>query len=64
MATTMSPRKNVLDVGIELGADCMPSGFSFDQATVPALKLQVSDECQWLGQTKIYVCFRFHPQKK
>ena len=30
---TKSPRKNVPDVGIELGAACMPSGHASDRAT-------------------------------
>ena len=29
---TMSPLKNVPDVGVELGAACMPSGHASDQA--------------------------------
>ena len=32
---TKSPRKNVPDVEIELGATFMPSGHAFDRATVP-----------------------------
>ena len=32
---TKSPRKNVPDVGIELGAACMPSEFASDRATAP-----------------------------
>ena len=32
---TKSPRKNVPDVGIELGAACMPSEHASDQATTP-----------------------------
>ena len=32
---TKSPRKNVPDVGIELGAACMPSGHASDRATAP-----------------------------
>ena len=32
---TKSPGKNVLDVGIELWAACMPSGHASDRATVP-----------------------------
>ena len=32
---TKSPRKNVHDVGIELGAACMASGHASDRATVP-----------------------------
>ena len=32
---TKSPRKNVPDVGIELGAACMPSGHASDRATTP-----------------------------
>ena len=31
---TKSPRKNAPDVGIELGAACMPSGHASDRATV------------------------------
>ena len=31
-----SPRKNVPDVGIELGAACKPSGHASDRATRPA----------------------------
>ena len=32
---TKSPRKNVADVGIEIRADCMPSGHASDRATAP-----------------------------
>ena len=32
---TKSPRKNVPDVGIELGAACMPSEHASDRATAP-----------------------------
>ena len=32
---TKSPRKNVSDVGIELGAACMPSELASDRATAP-----------------------------
>ena len=32
---TKSPRKNVPDVGIELGAACMPSELTSDRATAP-----------------------------
>ena len=32
---TKSPRKNVPDVGIELGAVCIPSEHASDQATAP-----------------------------
>ena len=32
---TKSPRNNVPDVGIELGAACMPSGHASDRATAP-----------------------------
>ena len=32
---TKSPRKNVPDVGIELGAACMPSGHASNRATAP-----------------------------
>ena len=32
---TKSPRKNVPDVGIELGAACMPSELASDRATAP-----------------------------
>ena len=35
---TKSPRKNVPDVGIELGAACMPSGHASDRATAPELQ--------------------------
>ena len=35
---TKSPRKNVPDVGIELGAACMPNGHAFDRATAPGYK--------------------------
>ena len=34
---TKSPRKNVPDVGIELGAACMPSELNSDRATAPGL---------------------------
>ena len=36
---TKSPRKNVPDVGIELGAACMPSELASDRATAPGLSL-------------------------
>ena len=39
---TKSPRKNVPDVGIKLGAVCMPSGHAFDRATAPHFVFQVS----------------------
>ena len=32
---TKSPRKNVPDVGIELGAACMPSELASNRATAP-----------------------------
>ena len=32
---TKSPRKNVPDAGIELGAACMPSEHASDRATAP-----------------------------
>ena len=32
---TKSPQKNVPDMGIELGAACMPSELASDQATMP-----------------------------
>ena len=32
---TKSPQKNVPDVGIELGAACMPSELASDRATAP-----------------------------
>ena len=34
---TKSPRKNVPDVGIELGAACVPSELASDRATAPGL---------------------------
>ena len=34
---TKSPRKNVPDVGIELGATCTPSEHASDRATAPDL---------------------------
>ena len=34
---TKSPQKNVPDVGIELGAACMPSEHASDRATAPGL---------------------------
>ena len=33
---TKSPRKNVPDVGIELGAACMPSELASNRATAPS----------------------------
>ena len=32
---TKSPRRNLLDEGIELGAACVPSGHASDCTTVP-----------------------------
>ena len=37
--TTKSPWKNVTDVGIELGAACMPSEHASDRATMPSYNL-------------------------
>ena len=37
--TTKSPRKNVPDVGIKIGAACMPSGHAFDRITTPGSKI-------------------------
>ena len=34
---TKPPRKNVPDVGIELGAACMPSELASDRATAPGI---------------------------
>ena len=34
---TKSPRNNVPDVGIELGAACMPSEHASDRATAPGI---------------------------
>ena len=34
---TKSPRKNAPNVGIELGAACMPSEHASDQVTVPGM---------------------------
>ena len=39
---TKSPRKNVPDVGIELGAACMPSELASDRATAPTISLKVN----------------------
>ena len=39
---TKSPRKNVPDVGIELGAACMPRELASNRATAPGLKQQYS----------------------
>ena len=36
---TMSPRKNVPDVGIELGAACMPSELASERDTEPGQKM-------------------------
>ena len=38
---TKSPRKNVPDVGIELGAACMPSGHASDRATAFGHKIWI-----------------------
>ena len=40
---TKSPRKNVPDVGIELGAACMPSGLASDRATAPGHNPEQTD---------------------
>ena len=49
---TKSPRKNVQDVGIQLGATCMPSEHASDQATMPSM-LEVLGSKSWYG----YVSF-------
>ena len=40
-----SPRKNVPDVGIELGAACMPSEHASDRATAPGQSMNTSKIC-------------------
>ena len=39
---TKSPRKNVPDVGIELGAACMPSGHASDRATASIMMSEIN----------------------
>ena len=39
-----SPRKNVPDLGIKLGAACMPSGHVSDQATIATAMLTLTNE--------------------
>ena len=42
---TKSPRKNVPDVGIELGATCMPSEHASDRATAPGVQRDIGRCC-------------------
>ena len=42
---TKSPRKNVPDVGIELGAACMPSELASDRATAPGYRQSMAFYC-------------------
>ena len=44
---TKSPRKNVPDVGIELGAACMPSELSSDRTTAPGTTRPVKWKNEW-----------------
>ena len=39
---TKSLRKNVQEMGIELGAACMPRGHASDQATTPGRAAQIT----------------------
>ena len=55
---TMSPRKNVLDVGIELGAACMQNGLASDRATV-YICFFFSIKCLGLEQKPKYGKFFF-----
>ena len=48
---TKSPQKNVPDMGIELGAACMPSELAFVRATVPGLNLVPYDFVWEKGKT-------------
>ena len=51
---TKSPRKNVPDVGIELGAACMPSELASDRATAPGRSTR--QQSRWMSrlQSKIW----------
>ena len=42
---TKSPRKNVPDVGIQLGAACMPSELASDRATAPGRVIEYYQVC-------------------
>ena len=52
---TKSPRKNMPDVGIELGAACMPSELPSDRATAPGahceswLQVSLRQSCRLVG---------------
>ena len=46
---TKSPRKNVPDVGIELGAACMPSEHASDRATAPG---EILGQLKWKSLKK------------
>ena len=62
---TTSPRKNVPDLGIELGAACMPSGHASDPATAPGLQnmvyfllLTFQRRSFWSGSSMFICCVR------
>ena len=52
---TRSPRKNVPDVGIELGAACMPSELASDQATAPDVNSGRSRTKEKVGMSHIHL---------
>ena len=53
---TKTPRKNVSDVGIELGAACMPSGLVSNQATPPDVETNLVD-AELIKYTLVTICF-------
>ena len=57
---TKSPRRNVSDVGIELGAACMPGGHASDRATAPGNKVIYISVKTILSQTAILLGSQGH----
>ena len=52
---TKSPRKNVPDVGIELGAACMPSELASNRATAPGLTVNEVEIYETRSDRKKYM---------
>ena len=57
---TKSPRKNVPDVGIELGATCMPSEHASDRATAPGLHRGNTAFGMWSKTKYIWIGLQTH----
>ena len=55
---TKSPRKNVPDVGIELGVACIPSELASDPATAPGQNKRWMDELGFYVPSTVFQSIR------